>query len=93
MKIYRYYLIKFEKINNYQVSQNYNNNIILQRNRQNLNYVYNCCNQIIDNNQLEPSLYRIRSNNRNNIDRALKNWIWRPNSDFLDWNTRKNSNK
>ena len=38
------------------------------------------CNQIIDdikenlnNKQLEPSPYRIRSNNRNNIDRSLKN--------------------
>ena len=70
-------------MNNCQVSQNYNNNIINQRNRQNLNYVYNHRNQSIvhikenlNNNQLEPSLYRIRSNNRNNIvDRVLKNWI------------------
>ena len=69
-------------MNNCQVSQNYNNNIINQRNRQNLNYVYNHRNQSIvhikenlNNNQLEPSLYRIRNNNRNNIDRVLKNSI------------------
>ena len=60
-------------MNNYQVNQNYNNNIINQRNRQNINYVYNRCNQNIDhikenfnNKQLEPSPYRIRNNNRNN---------------------------
>ena len=91
-------------MNSYQINTNNNINNINQRNsRQNLNYVYNRCNQNIDhvrenfnNNPVESSPYQNRinynRNNSNNISSILNNAHYNSLPSDMNHNIRLNHN-